>query len=75
MMFEAARILGCFSAFLLVVAVAAWAKVFREPAVQPVDDSDGPSTRQAELAAQLLILAFSMSALASTIAIAAWFTT
>ena len=74
-MLEAARILGCFSAFLLVVAVAAWAKVFREPAVQLLVDSDGRSTRQAELAFQLLILALSMSALAATLAIAAWFTT
>ena len=74
-MLEAARVLGCFSAFLLVVSVAAWAKVFREPAVELVVDSNGRTTRQAELAAQLLILACSMSALAANFAIAAWFTT
>jgi len=75
MMLEAARILGFFSAFLLVVAVAAWARVFRTPALHRLDDKDGPRTHQTELAAQLLILALGMSALAATFAIAAWFTT
>ena len=75
MMLEAAYILGCFSAFLLVVAVAAWAKVFRNPAVQLLVDSGGRSTRQTELAAHLLILALSMSALAAAMAIAALFMT
>ena len=74
-MLEAARILGWFSAFLLVVAVGAWAKVLLTPALLRLGDKDGLRTHQTELAAQLLILAFGMSALAATMAIAAWFTT
>ena len=75
MMLEASHILGFFSAFLLVVAVAAWARVLRTPALQRLDDKDGPRTSQTELAAQLMILALGMSALAAAIAIFGWFAT
>lgn len=70
-MLEAARIIGCFSAILLVTAIATWVKLFRSPALQPIDGSAAPNGR-VEIASQLLVLAVSLSAVAALLAIVAW---
>jgi hypothetical protein len=69
-MLEAARILGCFSAVLLVAAVAAWVKLARGPLLQRLDGRIGLNFAQAESASQLLVLALSLSVLAAILALA-----
>jgi hypothetical protein len=67
-MLEVARVLGFFAATLLVVAVAAWIKLFRGPELQRLDGSAAPKVRNVEIASQLLVLAGSLSAISALIA-------
>ena len=73
-MLEAARIIGCLSAFLLITAIAAWVKLSRSPALQPIDGSASQNGR-IEIASQILVLAVGLSAVAAVLAIAAWIVT
>ena len=73
-MLEAARIIGCFSAVLLVTAIAAWVQLFRSPALQPIDGSAAPNGK-IEIASQLLVLAAGLSGVAALLAVAAWVVT
>ena len=69
-MLEVARVLGFSAAILLIVAVAAWIKLFRGPELQRLDGSAVPKARNAEIASQLLALAAFLSAVAAILAVA-----
>ena len=71
-MLEAAPIIGGFSAVLLVAAIAAWVKLLRGPPLQSIDGRPAASRAPAELAAQILALAFVLSAVAVVLAIVGW---
>jgi hypothetical protein len=71
-MLEVARILGFFAAILLVVAVAAWIKLFRGPELQRLDGGAAPKAGNVEIASQLLVLAAVLSAVAAFLAIVGW---
>ena len=73
-MLEAARILGGFSAVLLVAAIVAWTKLLRGPALQRLDGRPDNSG-QAEIASQLLVLAVGLSGIAAILAVVGWFAT
>jgi hypothetical protein len=72
---EAARIIGCFSAFLLVAAIAVGVKLFRSRLVQGLAGRRGLNSGQAELGSQLVVLAGSLSAIAAVLAVAGWIVT
>ena len=54
-MLETARILGCFSAVLLLAAVGTWVKLLGRPLLQPVDRRAVWGRGEAELASKLLV--------------------
>lgn len=66
-MLESARILAIAAAVLLAVAVAAWVKMYRGPALQRLDGS-AASESNAKRASQLLGLALGASAVAAVLA-------
>ena len=68
-MLEIARVLGFFAAILLIVAVAAWIKLFRGTELQRLGRG-APNVRNAETASQLLALAVFLSAVAAILAVA-----
>jgi len=68
-MLEAARILGGFSAVLLVAAIAAWVKLLRGPALQRLDGRPDRSSEQTEIASQMLVLAVGLSGIAAVLAV------
>jgi hypothetical protein len=70
-MLEAGRILGGFSAVLLVAAVAAWLKLFRGPRLQTLDGRT-PDSVKGEFASQLLLVAVGLSGAAALLAIVGW---
>lgn len=74
-MLEAARILGFFSAALLIASIAAWVKLSRGPTLQRLDGRSGSSPGPSEFASQLLVAAVCSSAVAAILAIMAWFVT
>jgi hypothetical protein len=71
-MLEVARVLGAFSAVLLIVAVSVWVKLFRSPEVQRLDGSVAPKVRNVEIASRLLALAMALSAVSAILAVAGW---
>ena len=70
-MLEVARAVGFFAAILLLVAVAAWIKLFRGPELRRLD---GPAAKagNAEIASQLLVLSAALSGVAAALAVAGW---
>ncbi len=74
-MIEAAQILGCFSAVVLIVAIAAWVKLFRGSALQRLDGCAEPNVGNIQLASQLLVLAVSLSAVAALLALVGFIAT
>ena len=70
-MLEAGRILGGFSAVLLVAAVAAWLKLFRGPRLHTLDGRT-PDSVKGEFASQLLLVAVGLSGAAALLAIVGW---
>ena len=70
-MLEAGRILGGFSAVLLVAAIAVWLKLLRGPRLQTLDGRTGSSV-EGEFASQLLMLAAVLSGAAALLAIVGW---
>ena len=71
MMLEFARILGFLAAFLMLVAVVAWIKLFRGPRLQRLDGG-AAKAGNAEIPSQLLVLAAVLSAAAALLAVAGW---
>jgi hypothetical protein len=71
-MLEAARILGSFSAVLLIVAVTAWLKLVRGPDLQRLDGQTMSNPKQAEFASRLLVLAAGLSAISALLACVGW---
>jgi len=71
-MTNVAVVLALCSALLLIVSVAIWAKVLRGPLMQRLDGGRQSNDKPAEIAAQLLVLAFVTSALAAILAIVGW---
>lgn len=71
-MLELARVLGFLAAVLLLVAVAAWIKLFRGPQLQRLDSSAAPKAGNVEVASQLLVLTAVLSAVAAFMAIVGW---
>jgi hypothetical protein len=70
-MLEVARFVGFFAAILLLVAVAAWIKLFRGPELQRLDGSTAKASN-IEIASRLLALAAVLSAVAASLAIIGW---
>ena len=70
-MLEAGRILGGFSAVLLLAAIAAWLKLFRGPRLQTLDGRTASSSK-GEFASQLLMLAAAFCGVAALLAVAGW---
>jgi len=70
-MLEIARVVGFFAAILLLVAVAAWIKLFRGPELRRLDGR-AAKAGNAEIASQLLVLSAALSAVAAALALAAW---
>ena len=70
-MLEAGRILGGFSALLLLAAIAVWLKLFRGPRLQTLDGRTQSSVK-GEFASQVLILAAFLSGAAALLAILGW---
>jgi hypothetical protein len=71
MMLEIARLLGFLAGILLLVAVAAWVRLFRGPALQRLDGSTAKAG-VAETASQLLLTAAALSAAAASLAVIEW---
>jgi hypothetical protein len=69
---EAAQILGLGSAAMLIAAVLTWVRLGRGPALQGLDGRSESISGQAELASQLLVLAFGLSAIAAILAVMGW---
>ena len=69
-MLQAARALGSIAAVSLILAVAALMKPGRGPALQRLDGRS--DARQTEVAAQLLMFAVGLSALAAALAVIDW---
>lgn len=68
-MLEAAGIMGSVSAVLLLVAVAAWVKLFRGPELQRLDGRAAPDIGNIEVASQLLVVAVGLSAFATILVV------
>ena len=68
-MIETARILGGFSVVVLIVALAAWVRLIREPGLRRLDGQVERNPAQAEIASRLSLLAVATSALAAVIAV------
>ena len=68
-MLEAAQVVGCLAAVLLVMAVAAFAGLGRDRRCSGSTVGEEPLSRQSELPGQLLMSAFGLSALAAALAI------
>jgi len=71
-MIEAARILGSFSAVLLIVAVAAWVNLARGPRLQRLDGRSASNLKYAQFASRLLVLAAGLSAISAFLACVGW---
>ena len=69
---EAAKIIGLFSAALLIVAVVAWVRLGWGPALQRTDGRMASTSGETEFASQLLVLAFGLSAIAAILAVIGW---
>jgi hypothetical protein len=72
-MLEAGQIIGCFSALLLVMAVAAWAKLLLRPVARPLNGIEAPNVGNVEIASRLIASAVGLSAVAAFIAVAGLF--
>jgi len=68
---EVARVVGFLAAILLLVAVAAWIKLFRGPELWRLDGSTAKAGN-AEIASQLLVLSAALSGVAAALAVAGW---
>ncbi|GAA4723435.1 hypothetical protein H9L13_11380 [Sphingomonas lutea] len=66
-MLEGARILAVAAGVVLIIAVAAWARIFRRPALRRLDGSVVNEDR-AKLASRLLAMAVGASAVAAVMA-------
>ena len=70
-MIEAGRILGCFSALLLIAALVAWLKL-RGPALARLDGQIAANTAPTEIVAKLIMSASVIAAVAAILAIVGW---
>ena len=70
-MLEVAGVVGFLAAILLLVAVAAWIKLFRGPELWRLDGSAAKAAN-AEIASQLLVLSAALSGVAAALAVAGW---
>jgi hypothetical protein len=71
-MLEVARVLGAFSAVLLIGAVSVWAKLFGGPQLQRLNGISAPKMRNFETASRLLALAMALSAVSAILAVSGW---
>jgi len=73
-MLEVAQVIAVVSAGLLVLATAAWLKLARTPELQLLDGSkEIDASAPVEVASRLIVLAASLSAVASILAVTGWF--
>jgi len=72
MMLELGQMLGLLAAVMLAVAVVAWAKLRWRPAQRAIGGREVDKPAPAELASQLLVLAFGLSALAAVVSAVGW---
>jgi hypothetical protein len=68
-MVEAANILGVLAAVLLLIAVIAWAKLLRAPALQRADGGTEMESDEGEVASELLFWAAGLSIAAAFLAL------
>jgi hypothetical protein len=73
-MLEAGQIVGCFSAVLLVVSVAAWARLLLRPAIQLQNGIGAPNVSKSEIASRLIASSVGLSAVAAFLAVTGLFT-
>ena len=72
-MLELGQILGFLAAAVLIVAVAAWVKLGRRPALQRIDGrSPRANPAPAEFASQLVLAALGLSVVAALLAVVGW---
>lgn len=71
-MLELGQILGLFSAVVLALAVAAWAKLGWIPAPHPIDGRSPDNPGPVEVASRIMVLAFGLSALAAIFTVVGW---
>ena len=69
---ETARIIAFSSAAFLLASIAIWAKMLRGPLLQRLDGRRASNAAAAQLASQVLMVAFGLSALAAFLAVAGW---
>jgi hypothetical protein len=69
---ELAQIIALFAALLLVACLFIWANVLRGPLLQRLDGGRASNAGPAELASQVLVLAFGLSAVSAVLAIGGW---
>ena len=72
-MLEASRIIGVFSAVILVAAMATWGGLLGRLLLRRIDGTATVDLPRAETAALLLVVAFGSSAVAALLAIGGWF--
>jgi hypothetical protein len=68
----APQIFGACSAVLLIVAIAAWVKLFGGPELQRLNGRAARNVSNVEVASQLLVLAVGVGSVAAILAIVAW---
>ena len=71
-MLELGQVVGLFSAVVLAVAVAAWAKLGWSPSPLSMDGRSADNPAPVEFASQVMVLAFGLSALAAIFAVVGW---
>jgi hypothetical protein len=71
-MLEVARLLAAFAMILLIVAGAAWIKLFRGTELQMLDGGAASNSGNGESASRLLVLAAVLSAVAASLAVIGW---
>jgi len=71
-MLEFGQILGLFSVVVLAAALVAFVKLGWNPVLLPIHGRSGGKSEQAELASQLMVLAFGVSVIAAVLAVAGW---
>jgi hypothetical protein len=67
-MHDAAQVIGFFAAALLIIAIAAWLKLYR-PRLQRLDGRRSPSDDDVEIASRLLVVALCVCGVAALFAV------
>ena len=69
---EVAQTLALIAVLLLVASIGIWATILRGPLLQRLDGRRASNAGPSELASQVLVAAFGVSAVSAVLAIAGW---